>query len=103
MHRSHNYHRRNYRPPETPAPFTPSADAGLKRVFAQIGVPESQPFTPDPFQLEALDAIPHADCLVTAPTGSGKTWIAEQAMARFHREGGRAWYACPLKALSNAK
>ena len=74
-----------------------------ERVFARIGVPESRPFTPDPFQLEALAVIGRADCLVTAPTGSGKTWIAEQAIARILADGGRAWYACPLKALSNAK
>jgi len=103
MHRSHNYPRRKYRTPATPSRFTPSADAGLKRVFAKIGVPESRPFTPDRFQLEALEAVAHSDCLVTAPTGSGKTWIAEQAIARIRKAGGGAWYACPLKALSNAK
>jgi superfamily II RNA helicase len=48
-------------------------------------------------------AVAHADCLVTAPTGAGKTWIAEQAIRRIFTAGGRAWYACPLKALSNAK
>jgi len=103
MHRSRNYPRRkNYAP--VPAPrFTPAADASLKRIFAAIGVPESRPFAPDRFQLEALGAVAHSDCLVTAPTGSGKTWIAEQAIARLRGQGGRAWYACPLKALSNAK
>ncbi len=75
----------------------------MKKVFAGIGVPEERPFSPDPFQLEALEAVRHADCLVTAPTGSGKTWIAEQAIARILARRGRAWYACPLKALSNAK
>ena len=29
--------------------------------------------------------------------------IAEQAMARIREKGGHCWYACPLKALSNAK
>jgi len=103
MHRSHNYPRRKRITPTQATHFTPGADSGLKRVFAGIGVPEDRPFTPDPFQLEALDAIKHADCLVTAPTGSGKTWIAEQAIARIRKRDGRAWYACPLKALSNAK
>jgi len=102
-HSSHNYPRRKYHDPVTAPRFTPAADASLKRVFAAIGVPESQPFTPDRFQLEALEAIAHADCLVTAPTGSGKTWIAEQAIGRIRGQAGRAWYACPLKALSNAK
>lgn len=81
----------------------PGADPRLERVFEAIGVPEEVPFAPDPFQLQALKAIERADCLVTAPTGAGKTWIAEQAIARTLERGGRAWYASPLKALSNAK
>ncbi|MBT8357168.1 MAG: DEAD/DEAH box helicase [Desulfobacterales bacterium] len=81
----------------------PGADAGLKKVFASIGVPAKKSFTPDPFQLEALSAIGKTDCLVTAPTGSGKTWIALNAMARITKKGQKAWYASPLKALSNSK
>ena len=81
----------------------PGADVRLRKVFAEIGVPENPAFTPDAFQLDALSAIEHSDCLVTAPTGSGKTWIAEKTIARIHTGGGRSWYACPLKALSNAK
>ena len=103
MHRSYNYTRRKRISPVPETLFAPAADTGLKKIFAGIGVPESRPFSPDPFQLEALEAIRHADCLVSAPTGSGKTWIAEQAIARIRKRGGRAWYACPLKALSNAK
>jgi superfamily II RNA helicase len=103
MHRSHNYPRRKYHAPVTPPRFRPAAHASLKRVFSAIGVPENGPFRPDRFQLEALEAVAHSDCLVTAPTGSGKTWIAEQAIGRIRGRGGRAWYACPLKALSNAK
>ena len=81
----------------------PGADAGLKKIFASIGVPDKKPFKPDPFQLKALSAIERADCLVTVPTGAGKTWIAQQAMARVHKKSGRSWYASPLKALSNTK
>jgi len=72
-------------------------------VFARIGVPASRPFKPDPFQLKALAAIRRADCLVSAPTGSGKTWIAEEAIARIRKKDGNAWYASPLKALTNSK
>ena len=79
------------------------ADARLKKIFAEIGIPEAAEFVPDPFQLEALEAVQSADCLVTAPTGAGKTWIALQAIQRIFQNGGRAWYASPLKALSNAK
>jgi len=79
------------------------ADGRLRKIFAEIGVPADRPFKPDPFQTEALAAIENSDCLVTAPTGAGKTWIAEQAIARIHAGSGKSWYACPLKALSNAK
>jgi superfamily II RNA helicase len=43
------------------------------------------------------------DVLVAAPTGSGKTWIAEQAVSELLAGGGTAWYTTPLKALSNQK
>jgi superfamily II RNA helicase len=66
-------------------------------------VPAQKPFKPDPFQLQALSAIKRSDCLVTVPTGAGKTWIAEQAIARILKKGGKSWYASPLKALSNTK
>jgi ATP-dependent RNA helicase HelY len=79
------------------------ADPLLRGIFAKIGKPVSTPFTPDPFQLQALDAIKRTDCLVMAPTGSGKTWIAEQAILSVFSRGGRCWYASPLKALTNAK
>ena len=79
------------------------AEPVLKSVFARIGRPDDAPFVPDPFQSEALRAIQEADCLVVAPTGSGKTWIAQEAIRSFFNRGGRCWYASPLKALSNAK
>jgi superfamily II RNA helicase len=81
----------------------PGKDPALKQVFAEIGVPESSPFKPDRFQLEALEEVLINDCLVTAPTGAGKTWIAVEAIAKVFAKGGKAWYASPLKALSNAK
>ena len=34
------------------------------------------------------------------PTGSGKTWLAEQAMRRTLQQGGRAIYLTPLRALA---
>ncbi|MCG8617565.1 MAG: DEAD/DEAH box helicase [Desulfobacterales bacterium] len=82
--------------------ITPGVDKGLQKVFNQIGVPEKTTFKPDPFQLEALEAIKKADCLVTAPTGAGKTWIAEQAAKDVMTSGGKVWYATPLKALTNS-
>ena len=94
--------RRLSKPSGTPE-IKPGADAGLKKVFATIGVPRSRPFVPDSFQTRALAVVEQADCLVTVPTGAGKTWIAEQAIGRIRQRDGCCWYACPLKALSNAK
>ena len=58
----------------------------------------------DPFQLEAIEAIDeHVNVLVSAPTGSGKTLIANYAIGRVLERGERAFYTTPLKALSNQK
>jgi ATP-dependent RNA helicase HelY len=75
----------------------------LKKLLAGIGTPPSAPFKPDPFQLEALAALEYEDVLVTAPTGSGKTWIAREEVRRLLANGRRAWYTTPLKALTNSK
>jgi len=83
--------------------WKPLADPALEKVFARIGKPVGAEIVPDPFQNEALAAIRRTDCLVCAPTGAGKTWIAEQAIQAVFQRGGRCWYASPLKALSNAK
>ncbi len=80
----------------------PRLDPQLKRVFRKIGVPEPTPFQPDRFQLEALEKIRDFDVLVSAPTGAGKTWIASQAIWQYLSRGLTAWYASPLKALSNS-
>lgn len=82
---------------------TPSQLRAVERLLSGIGVPESRPFAPDDFQLEALSAIEKQDVLVTAPTGSGKTWIAREEIRRLLAEGKRAWYTTPLKALTNSK
>ena len=57
---------------------------------------------PDPFQLEALEKLKDHDVLVSAPTGSGKTWIAQRVIEHYLKNGMRVWYASPLKALSNS-
>jgi superfamily II DNA or RNA helicase len=51
----------------------------LEKVFARIGNPDSDSL-PRSLSLDALRAIQKTDCLVTAPTGAGKTWIAEKAI-----------------------
>jgi ATP-dependent RNA helicase HelY len=78
-------------------------DRELRELLSGIGTPKPSPFKPDPFQLEALAALEFEDVLVTAPTGSGKTWIAREEMRRLLAAGKRAWYTTPLKALTNSK
>src|SRR5205085_7995479 len=75
----------------------------VKRLLQGIGTPPPTPFKPDPFQLEALAMLEFEDVLVTAPTGSGKTWIAREEIRRLLEAGKRAWYTTPLKALTNSK
>jgi len=61
-------------------------------------------FELDLFQVEAMDAIDEGhSVVVAAPTGSGKTVVAEYAVARALARGGKAFYTTPLKALSNQK
>jgi len=79
------------------------ASRDTKRLLEGIGTPRKTPFKPDPFQLEALAALEYEDVLVTAPTGSGKTWIALEEIRRLLDSGRRAWYTSPLKALTNSK
>jgi ATP-dependent RNA helicase HelY len=61
-------------------------------------------FPLDDFQLRAMDALDAGQSvLVAAPTGSGKTVVAEYAVARAVERGHRAFYTAPIKALSNQK
>jgi ATP-dependent RNA helicase HelY len=65
---------------------------------AQLG------FALDDFQRRALDALDAGrSVLVAAPTGSGKTLVAEYAILRSIASRGKAFYTTPLKALSNQK
>ena len=56
------------------------------------------------FQRKAVDAIRSgANVLVSAPTGAGKTLVAEYAMEDAVLRGRRCVYTAPIKALSNQK
>jgi ATP-dependent RNA helicase HelY len=61
-------------------------------------------FVLDPFQVEANAAVDEgASVLVAAPTGSGKTVVADHAVDRALARGQKAIYTTPIKALSNQK
>ncbi|MEX0753915.1 MAG: DEAD/DEAH box helicase [Actinomycetota bacterium] len=65
---------------------------------------ERYPFPLDGFQRTAIDALGEGESvLVAAPTGAGKTVVAEFAIERALDLAGKAFYTTPLKALSNQK
>ena len=62
------------------------------------------PFELDDFQKEACETIDRGESVVVcAPTGAGKTVIAQHAIHRALEQGCRIFYTTPLKALSNQK
>jgi ATP-dependent RNA helicase HelY len=61
-------------------------------------------FTLDPYQREAIKHLSRGrSVLVAAPTGSGKTVVAEYALEKARKEGKKFFYTAPIKALSNQK
>ncbi|MFH1409597.1 MAG: DEAD/DEAH box helicase [Nanoarchaeota archaeon] len=60
--------------------------------------------TLDPFQEESIQAIEKGQSVVvSAPTGSGKTLIADYIINKDIHKGIRVIYTAPIKALSNQK
>ena len=58
----------------------------------------------DTFQQHAVAAISRDEnVLVTAKTGSGKTFVGEYQIAHSLAKGGRVFYTTPIKSLSNQK
>ncbi len=75
------------------------AESEVIRRFAQ-----QYPFPLDPFQLEAIRALDSGrSVLAAAPTGTGKTVIAEFGIQLAREQGLRCLYTSPIKALSNQK
>ena len=61
-------------------------------------------YTLNPFQVQAARALEsNKNVLVSAPTGSGKTLIAEYAIEQAIQNERRVIYTSPVKALSNQK
>ena len=61
-------------------------------------------FIADDFQIEAInDMKSNNNVLVVAPTGSGKTYIAEKSIEHYLSKQKNIFYTTPIKALSNQK
>ncbi len=61
-------------------------------------------FELDEFQRRAMSALDEgSSVLVAAPTGSGKTVVAEHAIDLGLARGAKSFYTTPIKALSNQK
>ena len=70
----------------------------------RLNLTKNYDFSLDQFQISAFDAIDLGESvLVAAPTGSGKTVVAEYAIGVARLKKLRAFYTAPIKALSNQK
>ncbi|MFT4040509.1 MAG: DEAD/DEAH box helicase [Thermomicrobiales bacterium] len=82
----------------SPAPASDRIDADIAQFEAFY------PFALDGFQREAIGALLHGDSvMVAAPTGTGKTVVAEFGVWDAFKRTGRVIYTTPIKALSNQK
>jgi superfamily II RNA helicase len=67
-------------------------------------VQEYQGYVLDAFQRDAMEAIARDEnVIVAAPTGAGKSLIANYAIERALQQGKRVIFTAPIKALSNQK
>lgn len=99
---------RSERPAPAPDPNEPEADeraaAGAGRAPPEEVTRHWKGYELSPFQVSAIRAIQSGhNVLVSAPTGAGKTLVAEYAIVDAVRAGRRCIYTAPIKALSNQK
>ncbi|HEV2066204.1 MAG TPA: DEAD/DEAH box helicase, partial [Thermomicrobiales bacterium] len=88
--------------PSSSESWTAPSDALTEAAIDQFAV--SYPFPLDAFQRDAIRTLLHGDSvMVAAPTGSGKTIVAEFGIYQALRGTGRVLYTAPIKALSNQK
>lgn len=65
---------------------------------------DTLPFELDRFQTDANKALEQgSNVLVAAPTGAGKTVVADFAVYLAQQQNAKAFYTTPIKALSNQK
>lgn len=75
----------------------------LHRQLVEIII-NDEPIKLDPFQEKAVNFLFEGfDVLVAAPTGTGKTLIAEKLLEKVMERGKGTVYTSPIKALSNQK
>ncbi len=85
--------------PGIPPPPTDPATEAIIDQFATL-----YPFPLDPFQRDAIRTFIHGESvMVAAPTGTGKTIVAEFGVYGAFRRNARVLYTTPIKALSNQK
>ena len=99
-HRPRHHGRTHHRAGRHVDALSSPGGGGVVRASFEAG----RGFPLDRFQTLALDALDAGQSvLVAAPTGSGKTLVAEYAIAKARADGGKVFYTTPLKALSNQK
>ncbi len=85
----------------------PPQEERLEDLLSGIGASLKSEFVLDNFQMEAIEKLNSGskNLLVVAPTGSGKTYIAESYIKKiFNESDARSiWYTTPMRALSNDK
>ena len=101
----------NHQPDTSSHPAPPSRQhqvpaepaISTQALFEGIGVPPPRLFKPDDWQQDAIDRLATNDVILSVPTGSGKTYVAIEAMRRAIEAERTVIYTSPLKALSNTK
>ncbi|MBW3078713.1 DEAD/DEAH box helicase [Bifidobacterium simiiventris] len=102
-------HHRNSRTDSTVSPSPSQRYAAFQKTKAQARSLAARfaatlPFEIDEFQREANEALEAGrNVLVAAPTGAGKTVVADFAMYLAQERNVKAFYTTPIKALSNQK
>lgn len=75
-----------------------------QRRFIAAKFADTLPFELDRFQTDANEALEQgSNVLVAAPTGAGKTVVADFAVYLAQQQNAKAFYTTPIKALSNQK
>jgi ATP-dependent RNA helicase HelY len=89
-------------PHQTAFPYAHERDPAVEAEIDQFAV--IYPFPLDQFQREAIRTLIRGDSvMVAAPTGTGKTVVAEFGVFDAFKRTGRVLYTTPIKALSNQK